>query len=244
MVKNFNFIYKTINLINNRFYIGMHSTNNINDGYLGSGNRLNNEIRKYGKDNFKIEILEFCQNRDELIKREKEIVTISLLNEELCLNLTPGGLGGFNPNSITKEARQKCSNTMKIRGTCNGWKNVSASACKNGKLFTLGMLGKKHSKETKEKLSKTKIGKNNNQFGKRKFINPQNINEYLITKDKPTGFISKKEFNELKKNKKNSAYGKSWYNDGNTNFLLNIEDDRVLLLNKGRIGKLFARITA
>ena len=48
--KNYHFIYKTTNKINNHFYIGMHSTNNIDDGYLGSGKRLYKEIKKHGKE--------------------------------------------------------------------------------------------------------------------------------------------------------------------------------------------------
>jgi hypothetical protein len=40
------FTYKTINKINNKYYIGVHSTNDIKDGYLGSGVALKRAIRK------------------------------------------------------------------------------------------------------------------------------------------------------------------------------------------------------
>jgi hypothetical protein len=59
----FNFIYKTTNLITDKFYIGMHSTNNLNDGYLGSGKILRYSVKKYGAENHKIERLEFFENR-------------------------------------------------------------------------------------------------------------------------------------------------------------------------------------
>jgi len=46
----YHFLYKTTNLINNKYYYGMHSTYKLDDGYLGSGNRLRYSIRKYGKE--------------------------------------------------------------------------------------------------------------------------------------------------------------------------------------------------
>ena len=52
--KKYHFIYKTTNLINDKFYIGMHSTDDLNDKYIGSGKRLWYSINKYGINNFKL----------------------------------------------------------------------------------------------------------------------------------------------------------------------------------------------
>jgi hypothetical protein len=51
----FYIVYKTINLVNNKFYIGKH-TQNLDpyqfDGYYGSGSQIINAVKKYGKENF------------------------------------------------------------------------------------------------------------------------------------------------------------------------------------------------
>ena len=39
-------IYKTTNLINGRFYVGMHKTNDLDDGYMGSGKMIQRAIKK------------------------------------------------------------------------------------------------------------------------------------------------------------------------------------------------------
>ena len=49
-------LYETTNLINNKKYIGVHKTIDLNDGYLGSGIYLRNAIKKYGKENLKSHI--------------------------------------------------------------------------------------------------------------------------------------------------------------------------------------------
>lgn len=72
-------LYKTTNLINQKFYIGMHSTKNKDDSYLGSGKILLLAIKKYGRSNFKKEILDTCPSREDLAKQEKEIVCEELL---------------------------------------------------------------------------------------------------------------------------------------------------------------------
>jgi hypothetical protein len=44
------YIYKITNLINNKIYIGKHSSKNMNkDNYIGSGYLLLKAIKKYGK---------------------------------------------------------------------------------------------------------------------------------------------------------------------------------------------------
>lgn len=91
--KKYNFIYKTICLVTNRFYIGMHSTENIHDGYLGSGSEIKRSIKKYGKENHKIEYLEFYEKRKDLKIREISLVNESLILNPLCMNLQKGGGG-------------------------------------------------------------------------------------------------------------------------------------------------------
>ena len=87
----YHYLYKTTNLINTKFYVGMHSTSNLNDGYLGSGVYLRRSIRKYGETNFKMEILEFCDSREILIEKEKEFVNIDFISNPFCMNLMIGG---------------------------------------------------------------------------------------------------------------------------------------------------------
>ena len=68
------FIYKTTNSLNGKYYYGAHSTENINDGYLGSGVALKKAIQKYGKENFYREIVEFCNGENEMYLKEEKIV--------------------------------------------------------------------------------------------------------------------------------------------------------------------------
>jgi len=69
--KRYHYIYKTTCKITNRFYVGMHSTDNLEDGYIGSGKLLIYSIRKHGKENHVKEILKFLPNRTSLKEREK-----------------------------------------------------------------------------------------------------------------------------------------------------------------------------
>ena len=61
-------IYKTINLINGKIYVGKDTKNNSN--YYGSGTILLLAIKKYGKENFEKTILENCSNENELNLKE------------------------------------------------------------------------------------------------------------------------------------------------------------------------------
>ena len=37
-------VYKITNLLNDKSYLGVHSTNDLNDGYLGSGRQIKEAI--------------------------------------------------------------------------------------------------------------------------------------------------------------------------------------------------------
>ncbi len=50
------FIYRTTRNVDGRYYIGMHSTDDLNDGYMGSGIKITRSLKKYGKENHKFEI--------------------------------------------------------------------------------------------------------------------------------------------------------------------------------------------
>ena len=88
-------IYKTINKINKKFYIGAHETDNENDSYLGSGIVLNKAIEKYGKEAFKKEILSVCSSREEMYEQEQKIIA-EHINNPSCYNIKTGGIGGWD----------------------------------------------------------------------------------------------------------------------------------------------------
>ena len=92
--RKFHYIYK-ITRFDGAYYIGMHSTDNLEDGYFGSGQRLWKSINYHGKDKHTKEILEFLPDRESLAAREKELVRRELLEDRLCMNLSLGGEGGL-----------------------------------------------------------------------------------------------------------------------------------------------------
>ena len=88
------FIYLTTNLITGEQYIGQHKGKR-NDSYLGSGVILAKAIKKYGKENFKREILCFCSSQEELDKKEKEYIAFfDAVNNPNFYNLSAGGQKG------------------------------------------------------------------------------------------------------------------------------------------------------
>ncbi len=168
--KKYHFIYKTTNILSGRYYIGMHSTDNLQDGYLGSGNRLRLAVRKHGKENFKREILEFCETREELKKREREVVTLDEISKEECMNLVIGGEGGLSTaEHVSKYQKERWKDSDYREKTLNMLKESVKRGHKNGNYKYDTFTGKKHSDETKKKMSESSkgkgIGKSNSQYG-------------------------------------------------------------------------------
>lgn len=96
-------IYKTTNIINNKFYIGLHITNNIDDNYLGSGTILKKAIKKYGTENFKKDIIFIFDNKKEMIDKEIELVNDNFINRKDTYNLSKGG---FGLSTLSDESRK------------------------------------------------------------------------------------------------------------------------------------------
>ena len=84
-------VYKTTNLVNGKIYIGQHQTYDINDGYIGSGSALNEDVKKFGKENFKREILFDFDNFTDMDNKERELVTEEFVKRSDTYNLSIGG---------------------------------------------------------------------------------------------------------------------------------------------------------
>ena len=70
------YIYKTTNLINGKIYIGKttRTCEYSKENYMGSGTYIQMAFKKYGKENFKKEILEYADNKAHLSKLEPEYI--------------------------------------------------------------------------------------------------------------------------------------------------------------------------
>jgi len=111
----YNYFYKITNNLNGNFYYGIHSTNNLEDGYMGSGLKLKRAFNKYGIENFSKEIIKFFNTRKELADYEAEIVTEVLVNDTNCYNTSLGGeqlsvLGTFTAYNKEKNIWERITN--------------------------------------------------------------------------------------------------------------------------------------
>jgi len=180
--RKYHYIYKTTCKVTDKFYVGMHSTDNLEDGYMGSGKRLWYSIRKHGKENHEREIIEFLPNRSSLKSREKEIVNEQFLEDPMCMNLQIGGGGGWcseehrlkNLKAMSKggnekqkilwETNQEWSEAQKEKRKAN-WKDPLIV---EKMLKGLNFAGRTHSEETKQKIrekASQKVGDKNSQHG-------------------------------------------------------------------------------
>jgi hypothetical protein len=180
--KKYHIIYKTICKIDERYYIGMHSTYVLNDGYLGSGINLKKSVLKYGKENHTRTILTETNTRIQLQKKEKEIVNSKILKDPLCMNIMPGGRGGFpyknRPHLFKKfyEAghrafKERIDSDPILRKRYQEYARLCGIKAKaNGNLKVPDWNGRKHTEETKKKIGDAsrihQKGEGNSQYGK------------------------------------------------------------------------------
>ena len=104
-------IYRITNMINGKKYIGKHSTTDVYDGYFGSGIAIKQAINKYGIDNFKKEIICYCNNEEELKEMEKyHIKKEGTFSKGYNLTLGGEGILGYKH---TEDSIRKASDSRK-----------------------------------------------------------------------------------------------------------------------------------
>ena len=104
----YHYTYKIVEDCTGKYYLGMHSTLDINDGYSGSGFIVCNIFRKNGTKGYTKYILNFYNSREELIDAEAELITMNEVNDPLCYNLILGGrcaVVGDSANKYNKNSK-------------------------------------------------------------------------------------------------------------------------------------------
>ena len=152
----------------------MHKTNNLDDGYMGSGKLLKKAIEKYGIENFSKEILHIFDNEDDMKNKEKELVVLN----EMSYNLCEGGKGGFGYINISlKDRMTQLKRELQKSKPKSYYVNLGLSASKvssermknlhkSGAIKAPSWVGKTHTEETKQKMRKSKnVGVSNPSFG-------------------------------------------------------------------------------
>lgn len=168
-MKKYNYVYKITNLVNGKIYIGKHSTDDINDGYMGSGVILHQAYKKYGLECFNKEVIDYYNNENEL--NQGEIYWIAQFNStdpKIGYNLTYGGEGKLGCKH-SQESKRKMSEAKKgkycgenhpMYGKHFSYetRRKMSEAAKGRCGEKTGMHGKHHSEEAKLKISKALKG--------------------------------------------------------------------------------------
>ena len=187
----YHYLYCTVNLLNGKVYVGKHSTNNMNDDYLGSGTLLRFAIKKYGIQNFHKYILKHFETSEEAFEFEQQIVNKEFVADENTYNVCTGGTGfgnilGVSPSdagklgAATNLANPEFVNRQRLIMLEVNKKFRSSIDERTRRLFAEGKLkapnhdgscwtGRKHKEETKRKIGSANAvqqkGEKNSQYG-------------------------------------------------------------------------------
>lgn len=166
--------YQTIHKPTGRYYIGIHSTDDVNDGYLGSGTALEAAVRKHGRGEFHRHIVKEFPTRAEAADWEVATVTAAVVEDPRSFNLMLGGGagGGCHPTTREKISKTLKSRTRKVSAKT---RRKLSEASKRRKItpeyrekLRRAKLGQKCSEATKARLRVANVGKSLSEETKRK----------------------------------------------------------------------------
>ena len=158
------YIYKIINKINNKIYIGQ-SEKDVNVEYIGSGKILLKAIKKYGKANFNKEIIETCDSKEQLNEREKHWIKFyNSNNRKIGYNISIGGDGGNLGDLVNKKISDAVKGLVSVKDESGNCFRVNKNDERFLKRELVGVLsgvvahnkGKLMSELQKKKLRKPK----------------------------------------------------------------------------------------
>ena len=220
-MKQYNYIYLITNQVNNKIYVGKHHTDNLDDGYMGSGKLIKKAIQKYGIENFTKEYLAFCDTEEKLNWFEKFYIK-KYKARESGYNLTDGGDGmiGYKHTDEYKKHMSALMSTLH-KGSGNPMYGKNAED-----YMTLEAIKEKHRKlsesnkgkhfmtvERKQKISEMNKGKTSPMKGKhhteeaKQKLSAANKGKHNH-KGENNPFYSKEHSEETKQKISKSLYGK------------------------------------
>lgn len=209
------YIYETTNLINNKKYIGKHICNTFDKNYYGSGVGLKRALNKYGKENFKIRILEKIDNLDIISQRETYYINkFDAVKNKNYYNNSYGGEseGWQGVNKMFKDNPEKWKNSrIKSSKSQTGQKRSDETKLKISKALTNKPKSKEHIKHLRESKQefwnkasyelRHRIGLNFGTLGKPSIIKGQTVETSDIVKRARDNMVKTKNSEEWKQTK-------------------------------------------
>jgi len=201
------YLYKTTNILNNKWYLGSSRKFKTMkeaklDPYLGSGKIFKQALKKYGKENFKKEIL--CTTEDAYELEELILEVLDAANDPMSYNIKNKGigatsesiLGSNNPlskeNSNSKLIREKFSKIFSGENNPSkkykkdhghGWNKGKVSGENNPMYGTIspnkGVIPSEYTRNLLSKGSIDRIAINHKNFSKSKKVKSFELQKFL-----------------------------------------------------------------
>jgi len=147
------YVYKIINEVNGKIYVGKHEFDDPD--YMGSGKLLRRAFNKYGMENFRKEILYRTDDKQDLAEKERHYISeLKCQDPTIGYNITAGGDGGdtLTGNPDMPEISRKISEKMKGR-VITEEHSANLSEASKGNTNAKAHRGRTVSPEWRKKLS-------------------------------------------------------------------------------------------